>query len=91
MIRTDVSSWFFSLNPIILYSTSLAVWTIIKVGLEIAFGILNWLCYFYEFLIFANRFSSVDETEQLSSNWHKIPPGCPSIKSITGLLSLNSI
>ena len=85
------SSLFFCLNPRTVYSTSLAVCTIINVGSEDILGFLNTTFPFNDFLIFDSNPSSLDETAQLSSSRLKMPTRLSSISFITSLLSSNVI
>ena len=88
----DVSSLFLALKPFTLYSTSFAVWIIMKVGVVGYFGFNSRLLVLCYFLIFWRRWSSVYEAMVLlSSSKLNIPKGAFSINSINKELSLNLI
>jgi hypothetical protein len=87
----ESSSLFFSLKPVIVYSTSLAVWEIMREGLLWIFGLSRRGFYLWALRIRCKSWSSFDLIEQLSSSNEKMLLGGLSINSMTGVLSLKSI
>jgi hypothetical protein len=87
-VKLESSSLFLSLKPLTVYSTSLAVWTIKKVGL---WSILGFKKSSFPLWVYRNFYkkllSSLVFIRQLSSSKSKTPIGYLSSKSITGWLS----